>query len=74
MFQRSETEYGVKYGINDIGDCDTKTFKCLINSAPYGKDFIVKKKECILHVKKRMFRRAKEVKKKNKLLNWKKQE
>jgi len=62
IFQKSEADYGVKYAYY-IGDGDTKTFKNLVDSAPYGENFIVKKKECVLHVKKRMFRRAKEVKK-----------
>jgi len=62
MFQRSLQNYNVKYAFY-IGDDDTKTFKSLLETAPYGNDFIVKKKECVLHVKKRMYRRVKEAKK-----------
>lgn len=62
MFQRSVEKHGVKYAYY-IGDGDTKTLKNLLETAPYGDDFVVKKKECVLHVKKRMYRRAKEAKK-----------
>jgi len=62
MFQRSEEKDGVKYAYY-IGDGDTKTFKTLLDTKCYGDNFIVKKKECILHVQKRMFRKAKEAKK-----------
>ncbi|KYN12200.1 hypothetical protein ALC57_15632, partial [Trachymyrmex cornetzi] len=62
MFQRSVEKYGVKYAYY-IGDGDTKTFKNLLETAPYSDDFVVKKKECVLHIKKRMYRRAKEAKK-----------
>jgi len=62
MFQRSLQNYNVKYAFY-IGDGNTKTFKSLLETAPYGDDFIVKKKECVLHVKKRMYRRVKEAKK-----------
>lgn len=62
MFQRSIKNHNIKYAYY-IGDGDTKTFKNLLEAAPYGDDFVVKKKECVLHVKKRMYRRAKEAKK-----------
>ncbi|CAH2105037.1 unnamed protein product [Euphydryas editha] len=35
----------------------------LLNTQPYGEDFIVKKLECVLHVAKRVFKRASEAKK-----------
>lgn len=62
MFTRSVEQYGVMYEFY-IGDGDTKTFKELSDLKPYGDELQVKKKECVLHVKKRMYRRAKEAKK-----------
>lgn len=63
IFQRSEELYGVKYA-NYIGDGDTKTYKSLLEIKPYGDDFTVQKKECVLHVKKRLYKRGLEAKKK----------
>ena len=63
MFQRSEELYNVKYA-NYIGDGDTKTFKSLIDVNPYGDDLVVRKSECVLHVKKRLYKRGTEAKKK----------
>lgn len=68
MFKRSEENYNVKYA-NYIGDGDMKTFRTLINAFPYGNEFEVKKLECVLHVKKRMFKRLSEAKKKLTQLN-----
>jgi len=62
MFVRSENLHDARYRYY-IGDGDTKTFKALLDKQPYGEKFTVKKKECVLHVKKRMYRRAKEAKK-----------
>ncbi|KMQ84720.1 hypothetical protein RF55_17253 [Lasius niger] len=62
MFLRSEDLHNARYRYY-IGDGDTKTFKALLDKQPYGEEFIVKRKECVLHVKKRMYRRAKEAKK-----------
>ena len=62
MFKRSVEVYNVYYK-NYIGDGDTKTFKCLKDSLPYGEEFEITKLECVLHVKKRMYKRAKETKK-----------
>lgn len=62
MFVRSPEKFGVRYGYY-IGDGDSKTFKMLLNVMPYGEDFTVKKKECVLHVKKRLYKRASEGKK-----------
>lgn len=64
MFERSEELYNVKYA-NYIGDGDTKTFKALLDTKPYGDDFVVCKKECVLHVKKRLYKRALDAKKKH---------
>lgn len=62
MFVQSFEKFSVRYGFY-IGDGDTKTFKMLLNTQPYGEDFIVKKLECVLHVAKRVFKRASEAKK-----------
>lgn len=48
MFLRSEEKFGVKYS-NYIGDGDSKTFKAILDAAPYGEELIVKKSECIGH-------------------------
>lgn len=61
MFKRSVSLYNVYYE-NYVGDGDTKTFKQLKDVDPYEKVVIVKKKECVLHVKKRLFKRAKDAK------------
>ena len=63
MFQRSEELYNIKYA-NYIGDGDTKTFKSLIDVNPYGDDLVVRKSECVLHVKKLLYKRGTEPKKK----------
>ena len=62
MFSRSIEKYNLMYE-HYIGDGDTKTFKQLVGSKPYGDDVIVKKKECVLHVKKRLYKCGKEAKK-----------
>ncbi|CAK9801113.1 hypothetical protein ANTPLA_LOCUS2692 [Anthophora plagiata] len=58
----SMEKHSVRYA-SYIGDGDTKTFRSLLQAAPYGDDFLVRRKECVLHVKKRFYRRAKEAKK-----------
>ena len=62
MFMRSIEKFAVKYGFY-IGDGDSKTFKILLSTTPYGSDFAVKKLECVLHVAKRVFKRANEARK-----------
>lgn len=62
MFKRSEELHSAKYGFY-IGDGDTNTFKMLYETKPYGDDLTVKKKECVLHVKKRVFKRGNEARK-----------
>ncbi|KYN14574.1 hypothetical protein ALC57_13208, partial [Trachymyrmex cornetzi] len=52
MFQRLIELHDVKY-TNYIDDGDSTTFKGVTDSKPYG-DIIVKKKECIAHIQKRM--------------------
>lgn len=65
IFARSLQLYGVKY-INYIGDGDSKTFKSVVASKPYGDDVEIQKKECIGHVQKRMGTRLRKCKKENK--------
>ncbi|XP_076673163.1 uncharacterized protein LOC143371637 [Andrena cerasifolii] len=66
MFLRSVEYFGIRYR-NYIGDGDTKTFKALLEENPYGDDFILKKKECVGHVEKRMGSRLRNIKKTKKL-------
>ena len=70
LFQRSVETRGLKY-LYFIGDGDSKTFKQVADAKPYGDDCIIKKKECVGHVGKRMGRRLRELKKKNKGLGGK---
>ncbi|KAL7307785.1 hypothetical protein TKK_0000110 [Trichogramma kaykai] len=53
MFMRSIEKFDVRYGYY-IGDGDSKTFKMLLDTSPYGDSFEVKKLECVLHVKKKV--------------------
>ncbi|KYQ59592.1 hypothetical protein ALC60_01383 [Trachymyrmex zeteki] len=62
MFLRSVEKYGVMYEYY-IGDGDSKTFKRLEETEPYGKALTVKKKACVLRVGKSIYRRGKEAKK-----------
>ncbi|CAD7089200.1 unnamed protein product [Hermetia illucens] len=62
MFRRSVEELGVKYK-KYIGDGDSKTYKNLLEANIYNNDPKVEKNECVLHVKRRMYRRVKEAKK-----------
>lgn len=66
MFLRSEEKFGVKYS-NYIGDGDSKTFKAILDSNPYGDDLTVVKSECVGHVEKRMGSRLRNVRKEKKL-------
>lgn len=65
MFTRSEELHDAKYATY-IGDGDTKTFKSLLDKQPYGDELIVRKSECVGHVKKRMGSRLRSGKKKTK--------
>lgn len=59
MFQRS-TEKQVHYR-NYIGDGDSKTYTGVLNSKPYGENYVINKKECVGHVQKRMGTRLREL-------------
>jgi hypothetical protein len=52
IFQRSENLYNVRY-TKYLGDGDSKGFKKVVESAPYGMT-TVQKLECIGHIQKRM--------------------
>lgn len=69
MFSRSVELLGIKYKYY-IGDGDTKTFKAIQDLHPYD-DLVVKKKECVGHVQKRMGTRLRAVKKNTKGLGGK---
>ncbi|KYN14894.1 hypothetical protein ALC57_12886 [Trachymyrmex cornetzi] len=60
MFQRSIELHDVKY-TNYIGDGDSTTFKGVTDAKPHV-DIIVKKKECIAHIQKRMGTRLRNTK------------
>jgi len=62
MFSRSKKLHNVMYEYY-IGDGDSKTFKHLQDLKPYGDEVEVKKKACVLHVGKAVYRRGKEAKK-----------
>lgn len=64
MFERSQEKYGTKY-TNYIGDSDSKTYKGIIDKAPYGETVIINKKECVGHVQKKMGTRLRDIKKKS---------
>jgi len=53
IFERSVEKHGLVYE-NFVGDGDSKTFKAVCDAKPYGEDILVKKKECVGHVHKRM--------------------
>ena len=52
IFQRSQQDRGVRY-VNLLGDGDSKTYKAVAESKPYG-ELPITKLECINHVQKRM--------------------
>ena len=62
MFRRSVLLYQLKY-LHYIGDGDSKTYKGIVESQPYGPDITILKKECIGHVQKRMGNRLHKIKK-----------
>ena len=62
MFKRSLEYFGVKF-VKYIGDGDSKTHKKLVDGKPYDGEPDVEKQECVLHVKKRMYRHLQATKK-----------
>ena len=62
MFGRFLEKHGVKCK-KYIGDGDSKTFKGILDIYPYHDDPVVKKKECVGHVQKRMGSRLRKLKK-----------
>lgn len=61
IFQRSVAERKVHY-LSYIGDGDTKTFKEISESQPYGADISIEKIECVGHIQKRMGTRLRKLK------------
>jgi len=71
VFGRSREKRGVMYK-DYIGDGDSKVFKKIQESKPYGDDVEVNKLECVLHVQKRMGTRLRaKLKEKTKLAHGK---
>lgn len=69
IFHRSSQWYNVRY-VKYLGDGDSKAFKEVLESKPYGNSVNISKLECIGHVQKRMgarLRRLKSVMKGKKL-------
>lgn len=64
IFNRSETEYGVRY-VKYLGNGDSKGFASVVESAPYGTAKI-DKLECIGHIQKRMGSRLRKLRSENK--------
>ena len=62
MFQNSDKK-GVKFR-NYIGDGDSKTYGAIVESKPYGENYVINKKECVGHVQKRMGTRLRDLVKK----------
>ena len=62
MFKRSLEYFGVK-SVKYIGDGDSKTHKKLVDGKPYDGEPDVEKQECVLHVKKRIYRHLQATKK-----------
>lgn len=60
MFQRSVQNLEVKYR-NNIGESDSKTYSSVDIAKPYSEDFVICKKECIMHVQRRMGTRVREL-------------
>lgn len=48
MYRALVEKHGVKY-IKYIGKGNSKTFKGIIDSKPYGNDIVVQNKECVSH-------------------------
>lgn len=61
IFERSVNKYGVRY-TKYLGDGDSKGFKRVVESKPYG-DVEVEKLQCVGHVQKRLGSRLRKLKK-----------
>ena len=62
IFNKSVEERGLRY-VNYIGDGDTKSFKMVADSKPYGDEITITKKECVGHVQKRVGKALRDLKK-----------
>lgn len=60
MFQRSQHDRAVRY-MSFLGDGDSRSYKAVVESKPYG-DLSITKLECINHVQKRMGTRLRRLK------------
>lgn len=60
IFQRSLEKHGVRYS-NFLGDGDSKAYKAVCDSKPYG-DFQIEKLECVGHVQKRLGKQLRNLK------------
>lgn len=63
LFERSVEMRNVRY-LNYVADGDSKTQKAIADAQPYGPEKLVKKKECVNHVSKRMGSRLRNLVKK----------
>mgnify|MGYP000371403211 CR=1 FL=1 len=62
IFQRSLGDRGVRY-VKYLGDGDSKAYKTVCDSKPYGDDIQVEKLECVGHIQKRMGTKLRKIKK-----------
>lgn len=62
IFQRSVRERGVRY-TKYLGDGDSKAYKTVCDSKPYGDSVNIEKLECVGHMQKRMGTRLRKIKK-----------
>lgn len=61
IFKRSIRKHGIKYK-RYLGDGDSKSFKSVSDSKPYGENYTITKLECIGHVQKRVGTRLRNLK------------
>ena len=61
IFHRSVAKYNLRY-TKYLGDGDSSSFSKIVESKPYGQDFIIKKLECIGHIQKRIGSRLRQLK------------
>lgn len=53
MFRRSVPEYDIRYNLY-LDDGDSAAYPSVVESKPYGPDFVIEKLKCVGHVQKRM--------------------